>query len=233
MKKIDKRKNYYIVLDVEGQGDATRKPHADTALIYDIGMAVVDKKGNTYETRSLVIYDTFVLEKDLMKSAYYAKKFPQYYKDLDNGTREMVTIFTAKKELANLCKDYGVKAIMAHNARYDYNGLNDTLRYITKSKLRWFFPYGIEIWDTQKMAHDTICKQKTYIKWCETNGYMTKHKKPRPQEKAEVLYKYISGDNTFIESHTGLEDVMIEKEIFAKCIRQHKPMRKLLFQPKE
>lgn len=43
--------------------------------------------------------------------------------------------------------------------------------------------------------------------------------------KAEVIYKYISGNNDFIESHTGLEDVMIEKEIFAKCCRQHKKMK--------
>ena len=54
---------------------------------------------------------------------------------------------------------------------------------------------------------------------------MTRNKIPRPQMKAEVIYRYITGNNTFIESHTGLEDCMIEKEIFAKCCRQHKKMR--------
>ena len=33
----------------------------------------------------------------------------------------------------------------------------------------------------------------------------------------------------FMESHTGLEDVMIEKEILAHCFRQHKAMRKKLY----
>ncbi len=75
------------------------------------------------------------------------------------------------------------------------------------------------------MAADTICKQKSYRRFCEENGYMTKHKAPRPQMKAEVIYRYISGNNDFVESHTGLEDVMIEKEIFAKCWRQHKAMK--------
>ena len=231
-KKIDKRRTYFIVLDTEGQGDVTRKPIADNALIYDVGFAVIDKTGKVYETRNFVLYDTYVLENQLMQSAYYANKFPQYEEDLKNGIRKMVTVFTAKKELENLCKEYNVKAIIAHHATYDYNGLNDTLRYITKSQLRYFFPYGVEIWDSQKMAHDTICKQKLYIKFCQENGYMTKHKVPRPQEKAEVLYRYISGDNNFVEAHTGLADVMIEKEIFAKCVRQHKKMRKLLFEPK-
>ena len=83
-----------------------------------------------------------------------------------------------------------------------------------------------------KMAHDTICKTKGYRSWCEEHGFMTKHKTPRPQEKAETIYRYLIGDETFEESHTGLEDVMIEKEIFAHCMRQHKSMRKLAFTPK-
>jgi len=51
----------------------------------------------------------------------------------------------------------------------------------------------------------------------------------RPRATAEILYKYISGDIDFAEDHTGLEDVLIEKEIFAKCVRQHKKMRKTAF----
>ena len=27
-------------------------------------------------------------------------------------------------------------------------------------------------------------------------------------------------DNEFVESHTGLEDVMIEKEIFCECVKR-------------
>jgi hypothetical protein len=59
---------------------------------------------------------------------------------------------------------------------------------------------------------------------------MTKHQTPRVQVKAEVLYRFISGNNEFIESHTGLEDVLIEKEIFAYCVKQHKAMRRNLFE---
>lgn len=224
MNKIDRRKSYYIVLDIEGTNTT------QDALGYDLGCAVVDKQGNVYDTLDLVIYDIYALEKDLMKSAYYAEKLPQYEEELKNGIRTMVTIFTAKKLLKELCDKYQVKAIMAHNARYDYFGLNTTIRYVSKSKERYFFPRGVEIWDTQKMAHDTVCKQKSYIKFCQENGYMTKHKTPRPQEKAEIIYRYISGNNEFVEKHTGLADVMIEKEIFVKCIKQHKKMRKCLFE---
>ena len=51
----------------------------------------------------------------------------------------------------------------------------------------------------------------------------------RPQLKAETLYRYMTNNKNFVESHTGLEDVMIEKEIFKRCMSYHKPMRKKLF----
>ena len=47
---------------------------------------------------------------------------------------------------------------------------------------------------------------------------------------AEIIYRYITKDNDFVESHTGLEDVEIETAIFAYCHRQHKKMKKLLWE---
>ena len=219
--KIDKRRTYYIVFDTETCNNM------DNPLMYDLGFAVVDKKGNVYAHFSFIIYEVFFGMSELMKSAYYSDKLPKYYEDIKNGNRKIVTLFTAKKIFNEVCKEYNVRAIIAHNARFDYKSTNGTQRYITKSKYRFFLPYGIELWDTMKMAKDTIAKQKTYIRFCEENNYLTKNGKVRVT--AEILYKYISGNNDFIESHTGLEDVMIEKEIFSKCMAQHKKMRKSAF----
>lgn len=229
---MDNRKNYYIVLDTETCNGFMEdgKLNLDFSLVYDIGWAVVDKKGNVYERRSFTVHEIFYGEQELMRSAYYAEKIPQYLADLASGKRKDWNFYQIRNQLIADMVDYGVKAIMAHNARFDVNALNNTQRWLTKSKYRYFFPYGTEIWDTQKMAADTICKQKTYINFCKTNDYMTKHKTPRPRQTAEILYRYIMGKNDFIESHTGLEDVMIEKEIFAKCMAQHKKMRKKLWE---
>lgn len=219
--KIDRRKNYYLTVDTETANGL------DDPIVYDIGGCVHDKKGNVMETFSFIIYEVFYGMKDLMQSAYYADKIPKYQEQIDKGERKVVTYRTAKKYINELCKKYNVKAIIAHNARFDYRSTTKTQRYLTKSKYRFFLPYGIEIWDTMKMANDTICKQWSYKEWAYTNGYITKN--GRVRKTAEILYKYISGDNNFKESHTGLEDVMIEKEIFAHCIAQHKPMRKKCF----
>lgn len=219
--KIDRRRTYYIVFDTETCNNM------DNPLMYDLGFAVVDKMGNVYAHFSFIIYEVFFGMSELMKSAYYSNKLPQCYEDIENGNRKIVTLFTAKKIFNEVCKEYNVRAIIAHNARFDYKSTNGTQRYITKSKYRFFLPYGIELWDTMKMAKDTIAKQKNYIRFCEENNYLTKNGKVRVT--AEILYKYISGNNDFIESHTGLEDVMIEKEIFSKCMAQHKKMRKSAF----
>lgn len=231
MKKIDKRKKYYIGLDTETCNSFVEndKLVLSQSLVYDIGWAVTDKKGHIYKTRSFVLADVFLDMKDLMKTAYYAAKIPSYWVDIKAGKRQLASLWTIKKALKEDCEEYGITTIFAHNAGFDYTALNNTIRYITKSKYRYFLPYGIEVWDTLKMANQTIGKQKSYRKFCEMNNYMTAHKTPRPKLTAEILYRYISGMHGFIESHTGLEDVVIETQIFAHCLRQHKKIEKRLF----
>lgn len=215
---IDKRKHYYLTIDTETANTI------EDPMMYDLGGAVHDRKGNVVETFSFVIYEVFCADRKLFDTAYYAEKRPLYEEDIANGQRKIVSIFTARRYVRALCEKYDIKAIIAHNARFDYRATNYTLRYVTKSAYRHFLPYGIPIWDTLKMAQDTICKQKTYIKWCEDNGYVKKNGTPRAT--AEILYRYITQDVDFAEDHTGLADVLIEKEIFAKCMSQHKAMRK-------
>lgn len=233
--KIDKRKTYLLTLDTEtcnGYLMANGKLNLQDSLVYDLGAIVHDKYGNVYEKINLIIPEVFYKLDDLMATSYYNEKLPQYHDEIENGVRTVVKLERAKAIIKELCDKYDIKAIIAHNAQFDVRSTNNTMRYITKSKSRYFLPYGVEIWDSQKMAHDTICKQKTYINWCKENGYMTKHKTPRVKETAEILYRYISGDNDFIESHTGLKDCEIEMLITCKCLAQHKPMRKLAYEPK-
>lgn len=177
-----------------------------------------------YESKSLVITEIFDSEKDLMNSSYYAHKLPKYYKALENGDRERTTFYLARKMLVELMEKYGTNIVIAHNARFDYGTLQNTQRWLTKSKYRNFFPYGTEIWDTMKMANDTICKEWGYKEFCKSNGYLTKNGQVR--KTAEILYRYISGIHDFVEEHQGLDDVLIEKEIFVACMRKHKPFKK-------
>lgn len=228
-KKIDRRIDYKIVIDTETTIiDKTRSISGWNSFVYDCGWAVVDKRGKIYKVRSFVNADIFLREQGLMQSAYYAQKIPLYVADIKNGKRILTSFYNIRKAFLKDCEEYNCTKIFAHNMHFDYGSLNNTQRWLTKSKYRYFFPYGVEICDTLKMAKDVIATKPTYKKFCEKNGYLTKFGKPRLT--AEIIYQYITGDTNFIESHTGLEDVLIEKEIMAYCYRQHKKMRRLCFE---
>lgn len=228
-KKIDRRRHYILVVDTETAN--TEKINneliAENTLVYDVGWAVCDTHGNVYKTRSYINAEIFIDEAELMKSAYFAKKIPQYWEDLKAGKRKLATVYTIRKTMLEDMAEYGITEVCAHNARFDHASLNAIMRWSTKSKLRYWFPKEVEIWDSLKMARDVILKMPTYRYFCEEHNLFTNN--GRLSATAENLYRFITKDPTFEESHTGLEDVLIESQIVAYCYRQHKPMRKKLY----
>lgn len=227
---MDKRINYKIVLDTETcpLDRDLEGVLPSNMFAYDIGWAIVDKRGNVYRTRSYVNADIFLDEKKLMQSAYYANKVPQYWKDIKDGKRTLTSFYNIKKALLEDIAEFNVAEIYTHNMRFDYGALNNTQRWLSKSRNRYFFPYGTEICDTLKMSRDVLKTMPTYKRFCQENGFMTKNNQCR--YTAEIIYKFITQNLDFEESHTGLEDVMIEKEILAYCYKQHKAMRKGLWE---
>lgn len=207
-------KKFFIVLDTE-TANSVEQP-----LPYDIGWAVVDKKGNVYEKFSFVVYEIYCEQRELMKTAYYAEKIPQYEKDIAKGKRKIKGIYNIRKILIDCMKRYGTKTVYAYNMGFDKRALNNDIRYITKSWLRWFFPYGTEFKCIWHMACTCILNRPTFIKFAEENGFISEA--GNIQTSAEVAYKYITKNVDFEENHTGLEDVLIETAILAHCFKQHK-----------
>jgi len=188
--------------------------------VYDFGGMVIDDDGTDYERVSLVNKDVFFGMKESMKTAYYADKIPQYMQGIWAKEKEVVTTWQMWQRIDQILKAYDIKAIIGHNVWFDIRTLNATMRYQTKSRKRFFFPYGIEVIDTMQLARQTFAKDDEYIQYCMQNGYMTSFKKPTPRVTAEILYKYISGNSDFCEEHTGLADVDIERRIYAECLRR-------------
>jgi len=188
--------------------------------VYDLGLMVVDENGNIFDQISMVNRDVFFGMPQSMKEAYYADKRHQYVVDILAGKHKMVDSWQMYRIFREMCEKHNVTAVVAHNAYFDVNTLNATMRYQTKSRCRWFVPWGMEVIDTLKLARETFGKDPEYVMWCKENGYMTNHSVPRPRLTAEILYRYITGDNNYMESHTGLEDVTIEKEIFKECMER-------------
>jgi hypothetical protein len=230
MNKIDRRIAYRVVLDTETcpLDKDFEGVDPNNMWVYDVGYAIVDKRGKVYRERSFINADIFLNEKLLMNSSYYANKIPQYWEDIKSGKRVLTSFYNIRKTLLEDIAEFEVEEIYAYNMRFDYLSLNNTERWLTKSQYRYFLTKDLVICDIMKMARDVIAPMPTYKRFCEEHGYMTKNN--RVQLKAETVYKFITKDLDFIESHTGLEDVMIEKEILAYCYRQHKAMRRKLWE---
>lgn len=220
------KKNYTIVLDSETCNIVkTEGVTPANNLTYDIGFSVVcPSTGEVVLERSYIVREIFFGETERMKSAYYADKLPTYYKDIAEGKRVIKSFFEIMNELQDLCDNMNIVAIVAHNARFDVDALNTTARWLTGENVR-ALPQQVEIWDTMQMWN--AVKPKAYDKFCEVNGYMTKHRPPRAQLKAEVIYKFITEDVEFIEAHTALEDVQIEREIMFRVYRMHKSIKEV------
>lgn len=214
MANIDKRRRYIMVLDVETAGGL------DNPLVYDIGYAITDKKGNIYESRSFIIKEIFE-DKKLMSSAYYAEKVPMYEKDIAEGKRTVVSFKEMRSDLLTLLEEYNVHTVSAYNLNFDKRALGNTMKYLTGYKK--FLTAGQKnlnmlcIWS---LACEVLYTQKTFRKVAESQGWVTE--KGNLKTSAEIGHRYINKDYDFEESHTGLEDVFIEIGIMERCFRQNK-----------
>lgn len=210
----------FLVLD----GETCNTPMIDGQLdvkngqVYDLGGAVIDEYGDEKERFSVVNEDVFFRMPEQMDEAFYSDKMPQYVADMRMGNHKIVDTWGMYKTVKELCKKHNVQAVVAHNAKFDIQTLNATMRYQTKSRKRYFLPYGMKVIDSLALSKKVFGNDPQYIAFCKENGYMTNHATPRPRFTAEVLWRYISNNNEFVESHTGLRDVEIEKEIFTKCL---------------
>ena len=199
----------YIILDTETTNDI------DCPLVYDFGFSVIDENGKAYASYSFVNADIFC-DDEMMANAYFAEKIPQYWEDIKSGNRVLKSFRSIERIFRRVCREWNVDTFVAHNARFDYLALQTTKRYITTSKERFFFPYGSKFVDTLKLSREVFGKNETYRNFCVTNNYVTNYGQNR--YTAEVIYRFLTNCNDFVEEHTGLADCMIEKEIFRYCL---------------
>jgi len=213
------RKNKYaIVLDTE-TANSIHFP-----LPYDIGFCIVEiATGKIVARFSLCVYEIYVLQKEMMESAYYAEKLPQYEEELKNGERKLVRLYTAKKLIADLMKEYNTNIVYAYNMNFDKRALNNDQKFVTNNKYKYFFPYGTEFRCIWHMACQVLLARPSYIKFALENGFVSE--KGNILTNAECCYRYITKDPNFEEVHKGIDDVEIETAILMACRRQHKKMK--------
>lgn len=203
--------NYVMIIDTE-TANSIEQP-----LPYDFGWAVVDtNSGQIVETASFVVAEIF-LDKEIMEQAYFAEKIPSYWKEIKQGKRKMARLLTIRKALWKCLKTYQISDVGAYNMGFDKRASNNDIRYLTASFLRWFFPFNTRFFCIWHMACTSFLNTYDYVNFAKKYNFVSDC--GNIQTSAECAYRYLINDPTFEESHTGLEDVRIEVEIFLHCLK--------------
>lgn len=202
---------YVLVVDTETANSI------EYPLPYDFGWAVVDTEtGEIMEEASFLCKEIF-LNEEMMNSAYFAEKVPQYWEDVAKGTRKIRTLLTIRKKVRECMRKYNIHQVCAYNMGFDKRAtINDT-RFVTNNFIKWFFPVKTEFICIWHMACTSFLNTSEYINFAKTHGFVSKA--GNIQTSAEAAYRYLKNDPNFEESHTGLEDVKIEVEIMMNCLK--------------
>ena len=131
-----------------------------------------------------------------MSVAYFAEKIPTYWTEIKNGSRTLTSFNNVKWTLRHIMKEHNITKVYAYNCRFDYLSLATTQRWLTKSKYRYFFPYGTEFHDILALSRNVLKRVNAYREFCKENAYLT----------------------NFTEEHTALADCEIEYKILLKCM---------------
>ena len=191
---------------------------AANSLVYEFGGVVRDTKtGEIVKSFSFVISDTFY-NNTLMQSAYYAKKLPQYHEGIAKGLWLSVPFKYAYEYVNSLIEEYGIKTVWAYNAEFDVTTLNNSIKTYSNGWINEFFSKKITVKDVWARCAN-ITGTKKYVAYCVDNGYLTA--KDNPKTSAEIVYRFLTQNDTFIEAHTALNDAEIEAFILT-CAQKKK-----------
>ena len=196
-----------IVLDTETLG-------VFNPSVYDLGYVVYDSEtDNIIKARDYLTSEIFD-NANLMKTAYYANKLPIYYQRLADGYCKKTKWSYILRMLKRDMNKYGVDGIYAYNSRFDTRAIAKTCEKLN-SKTNPTADGIKDIWKGLTDPH--ITETEEYKAFCRKNGFMTKHKRPRCQAKAETVFRYLTGQTDYKEEHTALEDSKIELAILLKA----------------
>jgi hypothetical protein len=191
-----------------------------TTGIYDIAYAIHSKDA-TFTTVNYLV-EEIMTNPDMARKAYFQKKhYTKYIPMLSEGKIKLKPWNDIMAEMLKSIRAYKIDTICAYNLAFDMraikntdidiNGeLTDTVKEILALK-------KLCIWN---FICESVLKSRNYKKIAIQNGWIS----PAGNVKtgAEFAFRYISENPDFEESHTALEDVLIEIELLQKCFNTRK-----------
>lgn len=221
-------------------------------LIYDIGWRVINAKGYVYSQHSFLIQETFFVPNVFNTAYYKEKRplYIEKYNNgtiTAKTWNEAVNVLEQDLQHVEIVLAYNsmfdFKKAIAFTERYIealyspfYNDWEESQKRICKNILKskkWenpndFDQYHFELKGKQYLLGDIwgdVCTKRIncdkYRRYCLEHKLLT-NSGLFFKTSAETTYSYIFNADGFVESHTAIEDAIIESDILIKILNKHK-----------
>ena len=216
MKQIDLQKvKYLMFIDTETIGSLFVQ---ESVLPFEIGMKVYDLEKMQVVKEKSYLVRKFFNNKYIMLSTFSATKYPNYFEKLENDKRyKTMSVNDISKDIEKTIQRYGIKIMVAHNGNFDKTAMARLFEdFETNNPFK-----KLDLLDTMEISK-IITFSKDYANYCIANKDILNSVKDscfitnsgRVRTTAQAIYSYLTQNPNFEESHTGLEDIDIEIEIF-------------------
>lgn len=235
------------------EGEAKKKIAIAKPLIYDLGWKIIDASGKEYCRKSYLISEIFSVPQIFNTAYYASKRPLYIEKirnkqitltSWENAITEMIADIeqTSAVGAYNAMFDFK-KAIkfteeyISHLYSNDYyewekeqcRRIDYILSNPNRESERDFNPDVFEfrgktypLFDIWGLSCENLLNNDEYRAFCRNNNLTTASGKYYPTN-AEVAYKFVKGNNEFVEAHMAVEDTDIECELLVEVFKKVKP----------
>lgn len=207
---MTRKNNFQKVLYVLVDTETTKR----NGLVFDCAYKAFDRKGRQLAYGSFLFKNVMAVEEP-----FYKEKIALYWKLVEKGKIRPVS-FRAFRKYFNLMLqkfvDQGYRIIlMAYNAEFDTRVLGTTTKALIGPDEK-FLSVKVELFDLMH-GWAVTCPAK----YGETAPFSPKG---NLRTTAETVYRFESGDQSFVEAHVAYADIKIEEEIFKSILRRKKKL---------
>ncbi len=190
----------------------TETTSLEKPFIYNVGYVIGNEKGEKFIEREYVIEQIWH-NLPLFSTAYYAEKRQFYVEEMRARHIVLDKFGYVMRQIMRDIRDFGVEAIYAYNSPFDNEAISfncDWYKCLNPTETLPFL-------DIRGAVHAVMIDDNFKL-FCEEHKLFTES--GNYSTTAETVYRFITNDTDFIESHTALSDAQIEYQILLNCIKK-------------
>lgn len=192
----------------------TETTSLEKPFVYNIGYVVYNTDEKAIVTRRDYVIEQVWHNSMLFTTAYYSNKRELYVNRMRGRSCLLEKFGYVTQQMFRDIKEFNVEHAFAYNSPFDVS--------VFEFNCDWFKCSNpldlLNVHDIRGQVFKTIAFTDEYKQYCESHQMYTDS--GNYSTTAEAVYRFVSGNEEFIEEHTALADSLIECEILAYCVEQ-------------